>query len=175
MKKSQGFTLIELVIVIVILGILAITAAPKFLNLSTDARASTVNGVKSALQSANAIIFSKAVLQNQQNGATGTVTDTRGNVSVVYGYVKATAADVTTALDVSTADYTIAQGVANSNLTVDGIVGGSAMTTADVMIYPVGVTAPAGGTTVAQACVVIYRQASSVSVGPKLQAYTQGC
>lgn len=171
MKKSQGFTLIELVIVIVILGILAITAAPKFLNLSTDARASTVNGVKSALQSANAIIFSKAVLQNQQNGATGTVTDTRGPINVVYGYVKATAADVTTALDVSTADYTIAQGVANSNLTV----GGSAMTTADVMIYPVGVTAPAGATTAAQACVVIYRQASSLSVGPALQAYTQGC
>ncbi|MGL4204867.1 MAG: type IV pilin protein, partial [Aeromonadaceae bacterium] len=33
MKRSAGFTLIELVIVIVILGILAVTAAPKFLNL----------------------------------------------------------------------------------------------------------------------------------------------
>ncbi|MDP4983974.1 prepilin-type N-terminal cleavage/methylation domain-containing protein, partial [Pseudoalteromonas tunicata] len=32
MKKQQGFTLIELIIVIVILGILAVTAAPKFLN-----------------------------------------------------------------------------------------------------------------------------------------------
>ena len=41
MKRSAGFTLIELVIVIVILGILAVTAAPKFLNLQSDARAST--------------------------------------------------------------------------------------------------------------------------------------
>ena len=38
MKRNAGFTLIELVIVIVILGILAVTAAPKFLNLQGDAR-----------------------------------------------------------------------------------------------------------------------------------------
>ncbi|WP_219592386.1 prepilin-type N-terminal cleavage/methylation domain-containing protein, partial [Aeromonas salmonicida] len=37
MKKQAGFTLIELVIVIIILGILAVTAAPKFLNLQGDA------------------------------------------------------------------------------------------------------------------------------------------
>lgn len=40
MKKQAGFTLIELVIVIIILGILAVTAAPKFLNLQDDARKS---------------------------------------------------------------------------------------------------------------------------------------
>ncbi|MDW3189737.1 type II secretion system protein, partial [Vibrio sp. Vb0932] len=38
MKKQTGFTLIELVVVIVILGILAVTAAPRFLNLQNDAR-----------------------------------------------------------------------------------------------------------------------------------------
>ena len=38
MQKSKGFTLVELVIVIVILGILAVTAAPKFLNLAGDAK-----------------------------------------------------------------------------------------------------------------------------------------
>ncbi len=37
MKKNKGFTLIELVVVIVILGILAVTAAPKFLGISRDA------------------------------------------------------------------------------------------------------------------------------------------
>lgn len=46
MKKQAGFTLIELVIVIIILGILAVTAAPKFLNLQDDARTSTLKGVE---------------------------------------------------------------------------------------------------------------------------------
>ena len=44
MKRSAGFTLIELVIVIIILGILAVTAAPKFLNLQGDAREAPLKG-----------------------------------------------------------------------------------------------------------------------------------
>ena len=47
--RSRGFTLIELVIVIVILGIIAVTAAPKFINLSSNAQIASIKGVSAGL------------------------------------------------------------------------------------------------------------------------------
>lgn len=67
-KTQAGFTLIELVIVIVILGLLAATALPRFVNLTSEARLASVNGVAGGLRSAVSLVKAHVLVKGSSGG-----------------------------------------------------------------------------------------------------------
>lgn len=157
MKKNQGFTLVELVIVIVILGILAVTAAPKFLNLAGDAKISTLNGLKGSIESANALVYSKAILQSKEKGdATAALKLDNPEVNLVYGYPKATKADLELVMELSSEEWT-----------VDGT-----SLTDKVVITPKPLAYEPDA---AKACQLVYSQSTGLGVKPVLLIQKNGC
>ncbi|MEW4463685.1 type II secretion system protein, partial [Vibrio cholerae] len=102
MKRQGGFTLIELVVVIVILGILAVTAAPRFLNLQGDARQASLQGLKGAIDGAAGIVYGKSAVSGKDTKSTESV----DGISIVYGYPAATSAGIGAAVTGLSNDWT---------------------------------------------------------------------
>ena len=125
MKKQSGFTLIELVMVIVILGVLAVTALPKFVDLKGDAQTAALQGVVGALSSANAINYAA---RSAKGTGTGSAVTTCGTAAALLqggalpdGYSMTTTETAVTVAAGASVSCTVKQDSSNTTATFTAI------------------------------------------------------
>jgi MSHA pilin protein MshA len=149
-RAQQGFTLIELVVVITILGILAAFALPRFITLDSTARIATINGLAGSVKSAASLARGMSMASQ----STANVTMEGNVVTLVNNYPDSSATGIATAVNTSTTDFTVTPTTASGTTTW------------------AKVGAPDAGSTT---CQVVYTPPATAGAAPTVTVSTSGC
>lgn len=182
MGRQSGFTLVELVTTVAVIGVLAAVAIPRFTNNASDARAGVIKNLAQTMRQANETIYSKASaggitgLSSTSSSAVVNVSDGKGGsvaITTHYGYAK-DATNLYAAMSANPALVVGADGVAVGTERADVLAYNSADVTASTVVGANGAI-QFGKAAIPTKCEVGYNQAANASTAPQYIVVVTDC